>query len=261
MGKMSEHTEYAPEYQRCGEFDRADQVRFHEHSGTELILLTSGSCEIDVDGMRLAGQTGDLFVIPARTRHNQINPGRVSTRYVIFRKGSRFKDDSRVIGLSGDVWVARWFDELFRLQSENHGNMTAMGTELVRLILWRLAEIEEADRQQDTYSAALRRALAFLDRNFTNPAVGLAELAAAGGVCPEYLCSLFQRHLGRSPVASLLEMRLDYAMHLLDDPYLSVKEVSLRSGFNDANYFARRFRQRFGDTPSEHRLGGNREKT
>ena len=246
---MSDFSQKPVEYLRCGEFDSTDQVKFHEHLGTELILLTAGVCKIEVNGFQLAGQANFLFVIPAATAHNQLNTGRVGTRYVIFRKDGSFDDQARVIDLASDRWIAAWIDELFRLQSENHTRFNEFGEKLLSLILLRLSEIEADNRTQDVYPPPLRRALAFLDRNYTSPEIGLTDLAAAAGLCPEYLCALFRRHLDRTPVAMLLERRLIYADSLLGDPYLSIKEISRRSGFNDPNYFIRRFRQRFGRAP------------
>lgn len=50
------------------------------------------------------------------------------------------------------------------------------------------------------------------------------------------------------------ECRLEYAVNLLNDqPSLPVSQVARSSGFSDANYFGRKFKARFGLSPTEFR--------
>ena len=50
------------------------------------------------------------------------------------------------------------------------------------------------------------------------------------------------------------ECRLEYAVNLLNDqPSLSVYQVAQASGFSDANYFGRKFKARFGLSPTQFR--------
>ena len=50
------------------------------------------------------------------------------------------------------------------------------------------------------------------------------------------------------------ECRLEYAVNLLNDqPALSVSQVAQASGFSDANYFGRKFKARFGLSPTQFR--------
>ena len=50
------------------------------------------------------------------------------------------------------------------------------------------------------------------------------------------------------------ECRLEYAVNLLNDhPTLPVSQVAKASGFSDANYFGRKFKARFGLSPTEFR--------
>lgn len=56
------------------------------------------------------------------------------------------------------------------------------------------------------------------------------------------------------------ECRLEYAVNLLNDqPALSVSQVAQASGFSDANYFGRKFKARFGLSPTQYRSGNQPE--
>ena len=52
------------------------------------------------------------------------------------------------------------------------------------------------------------------------------------------------------------ECRLEYAVNLLrDQPSLPISQVAQASGFSDANYFGRKFKARFGLSPTDYRVG------
>jgi transcriptional regulator GlxA family with amidase domain len=77
------------------------------------------------------------------------------------------------------------------------------------------------------------------------------------GVSPSHLRALFHRHLAVSPSEHQVRLRLDLAAKLLRSSYLSMAEVAAAVGWQDANYFARRFAQFHGKRPrawrQEHR--------
>lgn len=58
---------------------------------------------------------------------------------------------------------------------------------------------------------------------------------------------------GKSPAELLMEYRLERAAALLDAGTGTVSEVAYGVGFKNLSHFTRRFRERFGHTPSAHR--------
>ena len=54
------------------------------------------------------------------------------------------------------------------------------------------------------------------------------------------------------------ECRLEYAVNLLhDQSSLPITQVAQASGFSDANYFGRKFKARFGLSPTDYRAGNS----
>jgi AraC-like DNA-binding protein len=65
------------------------------------------------------------------------------------------------------------------------------------------------------------------------------------------LCQLGKFHFsGKSPMAYLLEERLNYSRALFYDRDLTIGEIAERSGFNDPLYFSRQFHRHFGASPT-----------
>jgi AraC family L-rhamnose operon transcriptional activator RhaR len=81
----------------------------------------------------------------------------------------------------------------------------------------------------------------------------LADLAERAHVSPSYLCRLFMRELGISPLHYLERRRLELTAQLLLEGDLSINEIGSIAGWADANYMTRRFRSAQGMSPSRYR--------
>lgn len=75
------------------------------------------------------------------------------------------------------------------------------------------------------------------------------DIAQAAHMSPNHFSNLFSRFAGKSFVKFLNEKRLSMAEELLCDPTMGIKQVAEKSGFEDANYFARLFRRTTGMSP------------
>lgn len=100
----------------------------------------------------------------------------------------------------------------------------------------------------------VERALQFIQSSLENApdvSLSLAEIAEAACVTPEHLCRLFKAEGQASPVETLRLMRLDRAMTLLSRSNYSIAEIARLCGFADAFHFSRRFKETYGQSPSE----------
>lgn len=82
----------------------------------------------------------------------------------------------------------------------------------------------------------------------------LDALATLAGVDPAYLSRICRQHLGTSPTRYLARLRAERAAVLLTRTDLPVSGVGGAVGWPDPNYFARRFRDLVGVSPSTYRL-------
>jgi AraC-like DNA-binding protein len=79
------------------------------------------------------------------------------------------------------------------------------------------------------------------------------EIAAAARITPNHFSALFHHWTGQRFLEFLNARRLVAAQALLSNLSLSIGEVAQRAGFEDANYFARRFKLATGSTPRDWR--------
>ncbi len=109
----------------------------------------------------------------------------------------------------------------------------------------------------DTLSAQanigkIKRLMRYIEDNFEKP-IQLSEMASFVDMNPSYLCRSFRAVTGNTPVAFLIEHRLAKARYSLMTSNISITDIALSCGFNDASYFTRAFRQRYGVSPIQFR--------
>jgi len=101
-----------------------------------------------------------------------------------------------------------------------------------------------------SYPVPLRRALRWLHIAFYKP-FRLDNLAHFCAVSPAYLCRLFKRYLGITPVNYLRRLRLQVAYRMLKETNLNVVDVAFLVGYRNFPYFVRQFHQYFGVSPTK----------
>lgn len=65
----------------------------------------------------------------------------------------------------------------------------------------------------------------------------------------------FRTEFGRSPLEVYMEMRLGHARQLLEHTQKSIASIAAECGFCDSSHLNRAFRQKYGLTPTRHRVG------
>ncbi|MBN9218257.1 MAG: helix-turn-helix domain-containing protein [Mesorhizobium sp.] len=106
-------------------------------------------------------------------------------------------------------------------------------------------------------AARLREAVAVIEACFADPALSTDMVARRIGLSRRYLNTLLLES-GRTFAERVLELRLLKACAMLSDirnDATKISDIALAAGFNDVSYFNRRFRARFGESPTQHRGG------
>jgi transcriptional regulator GlxA family with amidase domain len=99
------------------------------------------------------------------------------------------------------------------------------------------------------------RAVARMEATLDAPAP-MTEIAAAVGLSPRRLESLFRASLGATPGAYALSLRLAAARRMLTDTQHPMAEIALRTGFSGPSSLSRAFRRQFGQAPASLRRRG-----
>ncbi|WYS07851.1 AraC family transcriptional regulator [Bacillus sp. FSL R5-0394] len=96
--------------------------------------------------------------------------------------------------------------------------------------------------------------LHWLEQEYANPEIGLAEMAAQLGIGKRQLNERFHDLFGQTAYAYLIQLRLRKAKEWLPSrPDWTVRRIGEAVGFRDASHFVATFRQKEGMTPETYR--------
>jgi AraC-like DNA-binding protein/mannose-6-phosphate isomerase-like protein (cupin superfamily) len=140
-------------------------------------------------------------------------------------------------GLLSDFWRS-CFD-----RSES-GNLDLFSEAVLLYTVANLADIKKETNELTD------RIAEYANLNFSNSALNLSDIANELGYDAKYLSALFSAKRGITFTQYLRGVRIKHAAFLFEEGVESVKSVAILSGFSDALYFSKIFKQETGMTPS-----------
>ncbi|MBS1372248.1 MAG: helix-turn-helix domain-containing protein [Lentisphaeria bacterium] len=223
----------------------------HSHRGTELVFILKGYCETAFDnGATLSGGAGTVFVTPPELAHQQSNTPDCETLYVVQETAdSGLNTELRSIETGDDPLLRQWFMNLLEL---NSAYVVDQASALLEAVWARLAQIEQQSDHRNGLHGKVRSAIEYLEQSYMK-SFSVSGLAARIGVSQSHLNSLFRQSFGVGPQTYLTAVRMRQARLMLLNPYFNIAEVAEKTGYREANYFTRIFRQFHGVTPGEYR--------
>lgn len=99
----------------------------------------------------------------------------------------------------------------------------------------------------------IQSALDYIRNNYHRD-ITLEEISKKVGLSKYYFSHLFSNEIGENFSSYLSQYRLNRASQLLlDNRKENISEIAYKVGFNDPNYFARAFKEKFDLSPSKYR--------
>jgi AraC-like DNA-binding protein len=122
---------------------------------------------------------------------------------------------------------------------------------LIYALLYELIDqLEHASIDHGKAELTFQTVEEYICQNYHLP-IGREDISTALGLNPSYLSRLFQRFAKTTIHKHLIRLRMGKAIFLLLESNLTIKEIALRCGFEDSNYFIRVFKAWHGITPSK----------
>lgn len=252
----------------------------HKHEFSEVVLITGGK------GLHVVGDeswplaAGDVFVIGGPRAHAYRNLRKLRLINILFqpeklrlplvdltllpgyhalfslepawRRRHRFSNRLRLSPREMTTllaWIDQMDDELQR-RAPGFGFMaTALFMQIVGFLSRRYEQVRDADAR---HLLKIARAISHLEAR-ADAVVNLDELAAVAHMSKRSLVRAFHDATGVSPIAYLIQLRINRAAALLRASTDSITDIALRVGFADSNYFTRQFRKQTGMAPRRYR--------
>lgn len=236
-------------------------TRFYRPDGRvdcHFLLVTSGSLIAEIDGKEYHLKVGDgLFYRPNDTQCYTVSVdenqpyeehfyahfcGTVADEVL---KKAGFDRSMPIFNTTGEV--KRIFEALIRCYRRGD-EMTAIGN-LLRLV----ALLSPKSLANPNVGSKLILSEAEFISSHYSEEIDLDKCAERCGFSRSRFTHLFTEVVGISPYRYQQKFRLEQACELLRSTSLPVSEVAENVGFQDALYFSRLFKKRFGMSPSDMR--------
>jgi len=260
--------------------DPQEPFGLHAHEFAEIVIITAGR------GVHVTGTesyplaAGDVFVIGGSRPHDYHSMERLCLVNILFQPEKlnlrtwdlrtlpgyhalftlepawrqRHGFSSRLRLAPAELGVAMGFvDKLDDELRSRAAGFKFMATAAFMQLVGHLSRCFARSKNAD--SRALLRigeAISHLEVNYHQP-VELDRLAAMARMSKRTFLRSFHAALGTSPIAYLIQLRVQRAASLLRRTEQSVTDIAFAVGFSDSNYFTRQFRKALGVTPGEYR--------
>ncbi len=232
----------------------------HYHSLYEIYFMLNGSCTYFIDNKVYNVQAGDIVIIPAgkihHTKYENINhsrilincsaayipssvqPGDFSGRYLF--RNSAVAEEARKI-------FAKIENES-KLSDSFSDEIITCHTHSLFFLLMRNAD---SCQIVDDGNKVIEQAVSYIRENFASD-ITLSYLAKRFSVSPEHFSRLFKKETGLGFSKYLNSLRLQYAEQLLrTSDNSNITQIAECCGFEDSNYFSKKFKEVYGVAPKK----------
>ncbi len=260
--------------------DPQEPFGLHTHEFSELVIITGGV------GLHVTRQdswpltSGDVFVIGETLPHDYQDMNQLRLINILFDLDKLLIDKRDLLSLPGyhalfslePAWRQRhkfrsrlhltpgdlnvlvgFIDQLEAELKRRDAGFGFMSTAIFMQIIGFLSRCYERSQNPDSRSLLrIASAITFIETNIQKP-VNLDELAQIADMSKRSFIRAFHAAVGSSPIAYLIQLRINRAAVMLRSTNVSITDIAQRSGFSDGNYFTRQFRKALGVSPRDYR--------
>lgn len=216
-----------------------------------IILVKQGTGKIIIDSSCYDIESGTLIFI-FKDEEMFVNPHTECEYMYIDFSGSRSEslfsrfriNKANRIFKGFDGLIPMWHDSLCRA---NEINIDLASESILLYTFSRLVA------KTETHNTLIDKILKISEEKFTDRELSLASLAEKLSYNSKYISHIFKKKMGISYSEYLRNLRVKYAVSLLEHGIDSIKNVAFLSGFSDPLYFSNVFAKTIGVSPKEYR--------
>ena len=236
-----------------GKHSMTFNVPQHYHTSWELIYCTSGSGEAVFNRRIIPYRERSLLIIPPGISHvNRSQTGFTNIHI-------NFAADESSIQLTEPIllqplessYLESAFNAAFYYYSNGGVGQAVILPIYAQLIIAMIKLMSEDYHHSEVVQIITDHIL----RNYPDVSFDLNAYLKSLPFSTEYLTRLFKKEMGMTPRQYLMDRRLQNAASSLAlmDGNLGIAQIARQSGFTDALYFSKVFKQRYGVSPKYYR--------
>jgi AraC-like DNA-binding protein len=232
----------------------------HYHGLYEIYFMLEGNCTYIIDDKVYNVQAGDIVIIPDgiihHTKYDDINHSRI-----LVNCKDKYIPEALISGISSGVYLYRnpfvtdEVREIFRKIEKEYNLRDKLSQEIISCythsLFYLLARNADSCQTVDNSNKLIEQAVAYIRENFVTD-ITLSLLAKKFSVSPEHFSRMFKKETGLGFSKYLNSLRLQYAEQLLRSQQAqNITKIAECCGFEDSNYFSKKFKEVYGVSPKK----------
>lgn len=232
----------------------------HYHSLYEIYFLEEGNCTYIIDNKVYNVQSGDIVIIPDGMIHHTKYDNIRHSRILINCSSEYIPSSIRREILTGNYLYRNPYvtDEIKKILEKTEGEYRLSDrfsdeiiSCLTHSLFYLLMRNSDSCINIDGGNKVIEQAVAYIKENFDSD-ITLSALAKKFSVSPEHFSRMFKKETGLGFSKYLNSLRLQHAEQLLrNNEVHNITEIAEICGFEDSNYFSKKFKEVYGISPKK----------
>ena len=236
--------------------DASKPFPLHWHEHLELHYIIEGDLTVRCENETVTVSENSFLIVNSNELHEGFSDS--GTRFYLLIPPTFFEKKNIILKrVVKDEYLSDLAKKMI-LEYQNEDDFTNSAlqgyTYLILAHLCRHYVYESFDKRSwNSYSeriVGLNKAVKFIHDNYQTD-ISLDMLSRISNFNKYYFCNIFKSFTGEGFKEYQNRIRIQKATELLCATDMSVTEIAFLCGFNDSNYFSRKFKQITGRTPSE----------
>lgn len=233
----------------------------YEANSYMLLFTYEGKGTIEYEGKKYILTEGDGILVDCRKEHYYYTAGRNWKHSVLHFNGSFpdyvFHEISSLGNFSFHQNVEGDYQKNMEKLLEVYDQVIPyrelqISCLLNQLLMELLTDSEWYQEQTSRMPESINMLVRYIGSNYMKP-LTLEYLARFSGMSRYYLCKLFKKHTGYSPIEYIIWQRIEHAKSLLCSTSIPANQIGRMVGIEEENYFYRLFKKHTGSSPNAYR--------
>ncbi len=259
-----------------------DEIPWHWHNELEFGLVVEGSVIVETASEKYTLQKGEGFFVNSNVLHAAFSPENVScdihsvvchpravsgsTDNIVWQKYLKpLMENQSCTGfyLTSKIdWQKRILDAVSFMwqeaEQETYGFEMKIRNELSTIILilskYQPVMKKKSYGKEQRDNVRIKEMLTYIQDNY-NKEVTIEDIASSCAISTSECIRCFRSTINTTPIAYLKSYRLQQAALKLQLTNDKISSIAESCGFQEMSYFSKSFRETYGCTPSEYRIG------
>lgn len=118
---------------------------------------------------------------------------------------------------------------------------------------------EKTNHYEMIKNITFRNIIQYIDENLLTGYISVKEISDKFHLSENYISQLFKKEMDISFTNYTTQKRMEYACSMLKNTEYPISEIAIKSGYFDYFHFAKVFKKKTGNTPSEYRSNEGRQ--